>query len=234
MPNDDAEQVIGRAVARGAFSAARAGEYREYLAGGGDPAVIEAMPGNGRPIMASAPTGRVAAAGAPPGADAALFAANPLLFEMQRDKPALTSAAMADNPHPPKLFFEFDADLPGFTSSGLDPAILATMPWPARRPIAEASTLAGAYELVARYGGPDADGPALLALRYSRSNTPYLQAFSEWLAGPPQGTQPGSGPARHPSSGRFVKGSAPDDLSDLADDYTGQALFAELFGPLTS
>jgi hypothetical protein len=80
--------------------------------------------------LAAAASGPVYRQTAPPGVAPTLFAANPLLDQMQANRSALVAAAMRDNPNPPKLFD--DRDLPLFTASGLDPAILAGLPWPLR------------------------------------------------------------------------------------------------------
>ncbi len=83
--------------------------------------------------------------------DTSLFAPNGLLAELSRDRPALVAAAKAEDPTPPALFG--DEDLPPFTASGLDPRMLADLPWPLRRPVAQATTLSAAYALVEKYAG---------------------------------------------------------------------------------
>ena len=96
---------------------------------------------------------RVAAAQrhAPAGEDPVQYSANPILSEMRRTKPALVAAAEAEGPAP-RLFGS--DDLPPFTASGLPPEVLAAQPWPLRRLLAEAPTLAAAYEIMDRYSGP--------------------------------------------------------------------------------
>ncbi len=81
----------------------------------------------------------------PPGTNPLYYSVNQLLDEMRQAKPELVGAAMADDPDPPKLFGT--TDLPPFTASGIDPQVLASLPWPIRRPVAEAPTLQAAYEL---------------------------------------------------------------------------------------
>jgi hypothetical protein len=245
----DAEQAIQAAVERGAIRPERAGHYRALFAEGVDPGVLDDLVAARPPITASVMLGdrdpvtgqRVArsvgvAAAAPAGANPAWYAVNPLLDEMRASRPALVSAAEAEGPAP-KLFYEFDADLPPFTSSGLDPAVLASLPWPVRRAAAEAPDLAMVYDLATT------DDATLSDLRFSRHNQPYVAEFSAWLAGPVRnsveaqlaeaGQRPGSSPARHPATGRFTASGpgARDDLSDLAGDYVGQRLHDELFGP---
>jgi hypothetical protein len=57
-------------------------------------------------------------------------------------------------PVPPRLFGA--TDLPQLTASGLPVSALSALPWPLRRPVAEAPTLAAAYVLCDKYAGaPD-------------------------------------------------------------------------------
>jgi hypothetical protein len=237
MAQRDAEQIIASAVQRGAIGPERADYWREQAEDGEDISVLDTLAAvrGPQPVRAGAP---VAAASltAPSGADPALYASNPILFEMQRDKPALVNAAMAENPNPPRLFDS--TDLPPFTASGLPPQQLASLPWPLRRPVAEAATLSAAYELV-----QGTDDVKLLELRYSQANAPYVSAMSQWLMGSGRtadgGPQPGSQP-RHPATGQYVKASGAVDREDRsariaaaaaddAADYVGQALYDELF-----
>jgi hypothetical protein len=161
----------------------------------------------------------------PPGVDPVLYAANPLLDEMRRDRPALVSAAMAEGPNPPRLFG--GSDLPPFTASGLDPRILATLPWALRRPAAAMPTLKEAYELVERYGDPDSAGMASVDLAQAPANRGYVEAFSLWLKG--QGGGPADrGPQdqlRHPATGQYT--------ASAAGDYATEAMHRELFGDTT-
>jgi hypothetical protein len=53
---------------------------------------------------------------------------------------------LAEDSNFPRLFGGCDLAL--ITASGLDPQVLASLPWPLRRPVAEASTLKTAYELI--------------------------------------------------------------------------------------
>ena len=89
------------------------------------------------------------------------------------------------SPNPPALFG--DQDLPPFTASGLDPRELASLPWPLRRPVAQASTLSAAYALVERYAGVPEMTKTDLEL--ARSNADYIERFRSWLIG--SGRTPG-------------------------------------------
>jgi hypothetical protein len=72
-----------------------------------------------------------------------------------------------------------DADLPPFCASGLDPRLLADLPWPLRRPVAPATTLAIAYALVEKHAGI----PEMTKTDLARSNAPYVEAMRSWLVG---------------------------------------------------
>ncbi len=148
------------------------------------------------------------------GDDPSLFAANGLLAEHERDKPALVAAAKAEDPNPPALFG--DQDLPPFTASGLDPRELASLPWPLRRPVAQASTLAVAFALVDRYSGVPEMTKADLEL--ARANTPYVEAFRSWLIGS------GRTPADQVPSAGTPKASANGQTA-----YSVEQLHKELF-----
>jgi hypothetical protein len=208
--------AVDEALYRGAITAATA----QWWIGQGD-AAAETVDGlAGIPVFAtSGPRPVTAAGGRPfttgqsrPGGDP-LYAANPLLEEMRQAKPELVHAAAAEAPDAPRLFG--DGDLPLFTASGLDPSILARMPWPIRRPMAEAPTIQAAYELASRYeGNPDM---ARVDLAHDPVNESYVSAFSNWLAG--QGGHPAD---RRADSGVAASGR---------DAYTTEQLHSELFGP---
>jgi hypothetical protein len=243
MDMDRAEQHIQAAMARGAISETRAAYWRTMAASGHDVSALDdlASAHGPQPVRASGGLGYVGAVygarpGMPPGPPAGagpMFAANPILAELERDRPALVAAARADGP-PPELFE--DGPLPAFCASGLDPSLLAALPWPVRRPIAAAPSLAAAYALWQQYAGPDGDAAGLLDLRYSRENSGYVSAMSQWLMGAGVGRDTNAQPPQGPG----VRASA--DPADLAGrvraetqadsaDYVGQALYDELFGP---
>jgi hypothetical protein len=210
------EQAITDAIARGAITVARAGYWRALARTRGDvPEWLDALTGSEviaagqRPERPFATVGDGPVAAAPPGADPAMYAANPLLYQMRRDRPALVTVAMADNPDPPTLFES--GDLPPFTASGLPPSVLAGLPWPLRRPVAEAATLKAAYALVDKYAADPA--LALTDLAPARANLPYVQAMSAWLAG---GAELGQEPP-------------PQERSP----YSVEQLHSELFGDTT-
>jgi hypothetical protein len=232
MTERAAGDIIAAAVARGAISAGRAGYWAQRAQAGEDITILDhlaaAPPGpddtqHGRRVAA----GRSFAAvlpgvPVPPGTDPSLYAANPLVEQMRRTRPALVEAAMRENPNPPRLFES--GDLPPFTVSGLDPQTLAGLPWPLRRPVAEAPTLAAAYELVARYAGEGGPEMAVSDLGNRGENTGYVSAVSQWLQGTGGGPAQPAGPARHPDTGQFTQARR------AATDYTTEALHAELFG----
>src|SRR5215472_11793799 len=166
------------AVARGALTEAGARRWQSRAEAGEDVAGIVGQ------LAAVLPPRQVAAAmaHAPAGADPALYAANPLHVQMRRSKPALVAAAEAESA-PPRLFG--DRDLPAFTASGLDPSVLASQPWPIRRQMAAAPTLAAAYELADKYAGPDGEAMAAADHAHGPANAGYVSDFSRWRAGSP-------------------------------------------------
>jgi hypothetical protein len=231
MPRD-AEQAIQAALARGAFAPERAAHYRRLVREGLDPAVIDELAGvdwqarqnaqisagvfmgdrdprTGQRVVTS--TG--VTAGTMGSNSDPMFASNPLLAEMSASHPSLVAAARQEDANVPELFG--DSPLPAFTANGLPPEQLASLPWPLRRHVAEAATLAKAYELV-EY----TDDLKLLAMRFSRVNAPYVEAFSQWLVG--------TGRVTDPETGESIAASAAS--ADDLDDYTEQSLHDELFG----
>ena len=117
------DQIIADAVARGAVSAAGAARWQARAARGEDITIVDQLQGGTLTDhvkrlygVGAAGSGPVYRQAAPPGTDPTLFAANPLVDETQRDRPALLAAAMAEDPNPPRLFE--DRDLPLFTASG--------------------------------------------------------------------------------------------------------------------
>jgi len=59
--------------------------------------------------------------------------------------------------------------------------MLADLPWPLRRPVAQATTLSAAYALVEKYAGRPEMTKTDLEL--ARSNADYVEAFRSWLTG---------------------------------------------------
>jgi hypothetical protein len=221
------DDALVAAYERGALlSQHRAYHYRAHAREHGDEATVALLDSlHGIPALAAA--GRAAggtvmagryrdaqpAAAVPPGADPALFAANPILAEMRSAKPALVAAAMAEDPNPPQLFG--DADYPAFTASGLPVSVLASLPWPLRRPVAQAPDLAAAYQLVDKYAGvPDM---AKVDLAFSPANRAYVEAMSQWLIG--TGQMPAD----------LAPGASTGKLSGLSS-YTTDQLHREIFG----
>jgi hypothetical protein len=209
-----AQAAATRAHARGAISEARVRYWTQLAEAGEDVApVLDQLTATRPP-----PGGQVAAAAPPPGAGP-LYAANPILDEMRAARPALVAAAMADDPSPPRLFG--DTDLPPFTASGLDPQVLASLPWPLRRPAAAMAKLSAVYALVEKYTG-EAAPMSVVDLGTAGENAAYVAAMSLWLQG--NGGGPADrGPQDQPRNraGQYAAASG---------DYTTESLHAELFG----
>jgi hypothetical protein len=222
------DDALADADQRGALHSAHSAErWREYsrrhgqaaavawldqVTGTGRPAGTvmagrSGYPGRGQPPMAALP------ATPPPENDPDLYASTARLAEMRRSKPGLVAAAMAEDPNPPRLFG--DRDLPLICASPLNPQVLASLPWPLRRPVAEAPTMAIAYSLISKY----ADAPDLVRmdLMLSPHNLPYIEQFSQWLQG----------------SGRLPADQAPHAGLNAGtggrDSYSTEQLHAELF-----
>jgi hypothetical protein len=162
----------------------------------------------------------------PSGAGPDLYAPNPLLAQLRRTRPALVAAAMLEDPDPPELFGS--SPLPPFTASGLDPQVLASLPWPLRRPAAAMAKLRDVYSLVEKYADADTAPMALVDLATARPNAGYVSAMSLWLQGKGEGpaTRGPEDQPRHPTTGQYTAARRPGD-------YTVESLHGELFGSAT-
>jgi hypothetical protein len=207
------DDAIASAISRGAITEGRAAYWRAQGDGAAD--LLDTLAGI--PVLAAAAPRAAVAYGMPPamqppaGADPSLYSANPILDELRRDRPGLVAIAMREDPNPPKLFE--DADLPPFTASGIDPSVLAGLPWPLRRPVAAAATRVDAYRLIDKYAG--APDMARADLATAGENADYVGAMSLWLRG--------SGPPP-------VSYANPQVQAGAGDDYSTEALHRELFG----
>lgn len=131
----------------------------------------------GRPAGVSRQRGRVyAGATIPTGLDPAHYAVNPAVDELS-DR--FYADAVAVNPNVPTLFES--GDLPPFTASGMDPAVLQKLPWHARHAVAAAQTLAEAQRMVDDLSGPDGVLSAQVE-GYSRhpGTGDYLARVRQW------------------------------------------------------
>jgi hypothetical protein len=209
MPRTPAE-VIASAVERGAISSGRARDYEAMAASGHDISYLDDLAGT--PVLAergyrlrTTPVVAARSAG---------YGLNPLLDEMTRARPALVSAALAEGA-PPRLFG--DRDLPLVTASGVDPKVLASLPWQARRAVAAAPTRAEAYDLIDRVSA--SPGMAVMNPEVTGHNAEYVGAFRQWLTGTvtPPPPEPGQAQAQ----------------AQEYDDYTVERLHKELFGDST-
>lgn len=212
------EEIIAAAVERGAIPPGRAGYWRAAAARGEDITILDHM--TAVPGITQPPAGpvRAAAGRRPPVRAGTAWAPNPLLAELRATRPAVAAAAEADGP-PPQLFDT--GPLPAFTASGIDPAVLAGLPWQARRPVAAARTAAEAWDLAEKAGDP----LGLQELGKHPENAGYIAEFTQWAAG--MGTRPVEVDTYTPPPSRDRWAAA----SAGADDYTGDALYGELFGP---
>lgn len=100
---------------------------------------------------------------------------NPALRDLQQ---AVPSAARGIDP--PTLFPS--GDLPPFTASGLDPSVLADLPWLGRHAVAAEPDRRAAYQMASELGGPDGPGIAATEEQYAGhpGNAEYLARMSSW------------------------------------------------------
>jgi hypothetical protein len=162
-----AEELIQASIARGAFTSERAEIYREWLADGGDPEIIENLESGYR-----SPEEIRAAGGAPV---TAAGAGSDLIAELRSTHPALVAAAYGEDPNPPRVFGS--SNVPPFTASGIDPAVLRRFPWQLRRPMAYAATRADALAI------SETDPIDLAKMAQHPANADYVAAVKAWATG---------------------------------------------------
>lgn len=189
-------EIIASAIERGAISHERAAVWQARADQGEDISVLDNCVGldfvaaeNARigpraghvtaSGWAAVYGGDVDAAWGRPNPGDPAYAANPLLAEVQRSRPALAAAARAENPNPPELFGS--RSMPLVTASGIAPTLLLSLPWQIRRAVAAAPTMAAAYALIDQFG--DDPGMASQDDEVMAHNAGYLSDFSAWLAG---------------------------------------------------
>jgi hypothetical protein len=131
------------------------------------------------------------------------FRPNPLVDDLRRSDPTLHRLASAEGP-PPSLFS--GGDLPMTTASGLDPAILARVPWMARHAVAAARTSAEAYRIVEDTSGPDGELHA-----HTYADHPGVRAYEarvrNWAVG-----LPGQTPADSKAANREISEALAEEL----------------------
>jgi hypothetical protein len=113
------------------------------------------------------------------------FRANPLVDDLRRTHPSLYAVALGEAP-PPTLFAS--GDLPVYTASGVDSAILASIPWMARHAVASAETTAEAYRIIEAVSGPDGVLSAHLYADHPGVRE-YENRVRAWAIGPPAMSQ---------------------------------------------
>lgn len=141
--------VVDWAVDTGRIGASRAAFWRQQAHAGVDvAAALAAMPeGIAAGVEAST---RVAAALVP--ADAESMSRNPLVDRLRRDRPDLYRLAAAAGPAPTMFV---SGDLPPFTASGIDPALLLKVPARARHILAAEPERGRALALIEELAGED-------------------------------------------------------------------------------
>lgn len=185
------EDVISYCTATGRFAHARAAHWRTELAAGRiSEAALEglapALQVNGPGVAASASTyAPTVSASIPAGADPAGYATNPLvdsLLAQPYGQQIVNDACAAAGGQAVTLFES--GDLPPFTASGIDPSVLAALPWRARHAIAEEPDQQSALELVEAVSGPDGDAVASTDQRFAGNASlgGYLARFNGWVS----------------------------------------------------
>lgn len=123
---------------------------------------------------------------------------NPLVDDARQARPQHVRAAMSETSVVPTLFAS--GDLPVFLASGLDPKILARLPWRLRHygALADGQTL---FKLVETYSGPDGQDKLHSSSLYGpeltrEGNTEYHERVSQWLYGTNLSDEAKSSPLR--------------------------------------
>jgi hypothetical protein len=107
---------------------------------------------------------------------------NPLAAQTLADAPDAYASAAGVAPVP-ELFHA--GPRPAFTASGVDPAVLDQIAWPARHPAARASDAAVAYQMLQDYpaSDPDAVSYALAEYQDDPGNLDYQRRMQTWIVG---------------------------------------------------
>lgn len=191
---------------------------------------LAASPGTPAPRQAAKPAPMAAANTARPlrvaGADPAWYAANPALDEVRQTQASVFAAAVRLNPQPPTLFES--GDLPPFCASGIDPALLADVPWMARHRIAATADRAEALRMIEDVSGEH--GLDIAASEYGRdlANKQYQSRVERWavngaMVADEQRAIAAQSRQVAAAGGRPVKATA-----EMTDDEIEEAVFGEL------
>ncbi|MEV8510834.1 hypothetical protein [Dactylosporangium sp. NPDC051484] len=127
------------------------------------PAASSQMPGTRRPA----------------GVDAKWLRLNPELDDLTARQGAAVLATSTQNQDVPTLFES--GDLPPFTASGIDPHLLANVPWTVRHAIAETPDRAAAMELLQAASGEHA-GDIGAEYWHDRPNRDYRRRVESWVS----------------------------------------------------
>jgi hypothetical protein len=123
-----------------------------------------------------------ASASRPVYAAAPLASSNPLAAQTLANAPDAYASAARVAPVP-ELFHS--GARPTFTASGVDPAVLDGIAWPARHPAARAESAAVAYQLLQDYPvtDPHAVSYALAEFQDDPGNIDYQHRMQTWIVG---------------------------------------------------
>ncbi|MGC5012976.1 E3 binding domain-containing protein [Streptosporangium sp. DT93] len=149
---------------------------------------------------------------------------NPLVAAAQAGAGAAHLDAYAQMP--PTLFAS--GDLPPFTSSGIDPSALLSVPWYARHAIAGETDRGKAAELLEAYSGPDGDVAAQAdAVSSHAGNHDYRLRVDEWQMAAGQLSSSAEWEKYHQ---QVAAASAPDPRP--VDELSGDEVYDRLFDPV--
>lgn len=153
------------------------------------------------------------------------YGANPLVEDARQANPALYAAASSEAPAP-TLFVS--GDLPLFTASGADPALLRQLPWCARHAGAHA-TAPELATMLERYAGPA--GWTAAAMDHPEDqgeNGAYRARVSNWLSGNTPEARVRREQDQAARAAAKARGEAPPATAD------GTPVFGSLYGAHTT
>ncbi|MFY1656906.1 hypothetical protein [Micromonospora sp. WMMD1274] len=228
-PRRPSEDAVSFCVATGRITAAQGEQWRAQLDQGVmRPQTVEILasalaPGCAVPVTAAGQLVHASTPGSTQGGAAAggrTRPGNPLVEHLAAAAPTEYHAACQVRPAP--TLFE-GGDLPAFTASGIDPAMLARVPWQARHAIAATPDRARAAAMIEDMSGEEAETLAQLYHGSDAANRDYVLRVQQWrsdgLAAAARRAEQQRKPV-HASAGRSV--------ADMSDEECYDATFGPI------
>jgi hypothetical protein len=162
------------------------------------------------------------------GADPRWYALNPAVDELRTGEPTTFAAAAKHNTAPPPTLFE-TGDLPPFTASGIDPQLLADVPWMARHRVAATANRTEALAMIEDLAGED--GLDLAAFEYGKdlANRDYHARVLKWATdGAIAGDEQRAVAARARQQVAASSGTPAKTPEQMTDDEIEESLFGVL------